>query len=112
MAVFLGMGLGVALGRRYPYLFEWVFPALLVLAAVLALSKQVGLMDLGFPDPSISLWGADVRMVSFGQFCLATLVVVGLFWLVTLAGDAGVFAHGHSGGLVVRAASAPAGLYL
>ena len=84
MAVFLGMGLGVALGRRYPHLFEWVFPALLVLAAVLALSKQVGLMDLGFPDPSISLWGADVRMVSFGQFCLATLVVVGLFWLVTL----------------------------
>jgi hypothetical protein len=84
MAVFLGMGLGVALGRRYPHLFEWVFPALLVLAAVLALSKQVGLMDLGFPDPSISLWGADVRMVSFGQFCLATLVVVGLFWLVAL----------------------------
>jgi len=84
MAVFLGMGLGVALGRRYPHLFEWVFPALLVLAAVLALSKQVGLMDLGFPDPSISLWGADVRMASFGQFCLATLVVVGLFWLVTL----------------------------
>ncbi|QUV99902.1 methyltransferase domain-containing protein [Chloracidobacterium sp. MS 40/45] len=84
MAVFLGMGLGVALGRRYPHLFEWVFPALLVLAAVLALAAPVGLMHMGFPDPSISLWGADVRMVSFGQFCLATLVVVGLFWLVTL----------------------------
>ncbi|WP_058867903.1 class I SAM-dependent methyltransferase [Chloracidobacterium thermophilum] len=84
MAVFLGMGLGVALGRRYPHLFEWVFPALLVLAAVLALADPIGLMNMGFPDPSISLWGADVRMVSFGQFCLATLVVVGLFWLVTL----------------------------
>ncbi len=84
MAVFLGMGLGVALGRRYPHLFEWVFPALLVLAAVLALAAPIGLMNMGFPDPSISLWGADVRMVSFGQFCLATLVVVGLFWLVTL----------------------------
>ncbi len=84
MAVFLGMGLGVALGRRYPHLFEWVFPALLGLTALLALAAPIGLMNMGFPDPSISLWGADVRVASFGQFCLATLVVVGLFWLVTL----------------------------
>lgn len=84
MAVFLGMGLGVALGRRYPHLFEWVFPALLFLAVVLALAAPVGLMDMGFPDLSISLWGADISAASFGQFCLATLVVVGLFWLVAL----------------------------
>lgn len=84
MAVFLGMGLGVALGRRYPHLFEWVFPALLGLTAILAFADSAGLMNMGFPDPSISLWGADIKIASFGQFCFATLVVVSVFWLVAL----------------------------
>ncbi|OYT71015.1 MAG: hypothetical protein CFK52_09395 [Chloracidobacterium sp. CP2_5A] len=81
IAVFLGMGLGVALGRKHPALFKWTFPTLFALAALLAFSDRIGLMDLGFPDPSISLWGADISRGGVG-FLFAVGVVLGLFWLI------------------------------
>ncbi len=82
IAVFLGMGLGVALGRKHPALFKWTFPTLFALAALLAFSDRIGLMNLGFPDPSISLWGGDVSNQGILQFLLAVGIVLGLFWLI------------------------------
>src|SRR6478752_1084289 len=59
IAAFLGMGLGVALGRRRPGLVHLVAPVLLVLALPLAFSEKLNLVHLSFPDHSISLWGAE-----------------------------------------------------
>lgn len=59
ICAFLGMGLGVALGRRHPGLVHGVLPALLVLALPLAFSERLELVHLRFPDASIMLWGGD-----------------------------------------------------
>lgn len=59
IAAFLGMGLGVALGRRHPGLVHLVLPIMLLLAVPLAFSESWGLVHLVFPDQSISLWGGE-----------------------------------------------------
>lgn len=59
IAAFLGMGMGVAVGRRQPGLVHLVLPVLLLLAVPLAFSEQLGLVHLVFPDQSISLWGGE-----------------------------------------------------
>jgi hypothetical protein len=56
ISAFLGMGLGVSLGRRYPGLFRLALPALLIVALPLAFSERLGLVHLYFPDNSIMLW--------------------------------------------------------
>lgn len=59
IGAFLGMGLGVGLGRRNPGLVHLALPGLLVLAVPLAFSEQLGLMHMHFPDQSIVLWGGE-----------------------------------------------------
>lgn len=59
MASFLGMGLGVAIGRRRPRLIEFALPSLVVLAAILTFSAQLHLLRIAFPDPTLSIWGAE-----------------------------------------------------
>lgn len=59
ICAFLGIGLGVALGRRYPGLVHFALPALVVLALPLAFSESLQLVDMRFPDQSIMLWGAQ-----------------------------------------------------
>lgn len=80
LAAFLGMGLGIAVGRKRPDLVRLSLPLLVVLSAVLALSPQLGLMHVKFPDPSISLWGAETGLTWTSVQSL--VLVVGLFWLV------------------------------
>lgn len=84
IAAFLGMGLGVALGRKHPALFKWFFPTLFVLAGLLTLAEHIGLMHLSFPDPAISLWGAEFGTRNLLGFTFAVSVVLGLFWLIAL----------------------------
>ncbi len=81
LAAFLGMGLGVALGRRHPGLVHCALPTLAVLSALLAFAGPLGLMHVEFPDPSIALWGGESQSTLAGFFG-ATLLVTGLFWLV------------------------------
>ena len=45
LASFLGMGLGVALGRRRPGLVHYCLPTLALLSLVLAFSRAMGLID-------------------------------------------------------------------
>ncbi len=59
MASFLGMGLGVAIGRRRPRLIDFALPSLVILAAILTFSAQLGLLRIAFPDPTLSIWGAE-----------------------------------------------------
>ena len=87
LAAFLGMGLGVALGRRRPALVHAALPAIAVFAAILAFAPQLHLMDVHFPDPSISLWGGDSRPTTLWHFLAVTALVAAIFWAV-----AGIFA--------------------
>ncbi len=61
ISAFLGMGLGVALGRRRPGLVHLVVPVLLLLALPFAFSEPLGLVHMTFPDRTIALWGAETR---------------------------------------------------
>jgi hypothetical protein len=85
VATFLGMGLGVGLGRKHPGLSRWGVPALAAVSIVLALSGPLGLMHLVFPDPAISLWGGEGTS-TWLQFLGSALVVTACFWCV-----AGIF---------------------
>lgn len=82
LAAFLGMGLGVALGRRRPNLVHWALPAMAVLCAVLAFSGPLHIMNVQFPDPTISLWGGETRASNIWQFLAVTGMIAAIFWAV------------------------------
>lgn len=82
IASFLGMGLGVGLGRRRPQLVHLALPWLLVLLLVLTSAGPLGLTTLSFPDPSLFMWGMAKAREGAAGFALATGAVVLLFWLV------------------------------
>src|SRR5438270_7565916 len=52
VGAFLGMGLGVAVGRRRPGLVHWALPAVAALSIVLGAAEPLGLVHLSFPDSS------------------------------------------------------------
>jgi SAM-dependent methyltransferase len=81
LAAFLGMGLGLQLGRKHPGLVRFALPALVPLAAVLAFSPELGLVHLRFPDPSIGLWGVQGPATLQG-FLTSGSIVLALFWAV------------------------------
>ena len=81
MASFLGMGLGVAIGRRRPRLIELALPSLVVLAAILTFSAQLHLLRIAFPDPTLSIWGAETLRGN-ETFIRNLAKIVALFGLV------------------------------
>jgi hypothetical protein len=85
VATFLGMGLGVGVGRTHPDWGRWALPAIAIVSMVLAGSEALGLMRMVFPDPAISLWGGEARG-TWTQFFGSALVVTASFW-----GIAGIF---------------------
>src|ERR1051326_2040311 len=85
MAAFLGMGLGVALGKRHPRLAYATLPLLMLLCALLCYAKPLDLAGLSFPDRSVMLWGAD-GLKADEDFATNLKLVLALFALV-----AGVF---------------------
>src|SRR5262245_48686117 len=84
IAAFLGMGLGVALGRRRPGLVHGVFPVLLLLALPLAFSEPLQLVHLHFPDHTITLWGGEVVAANAWVFGRNLAIFCGLLGLVVL----------------------------
>jgi hypothetical protein len=104
IACFLGLGTGLALGRRCAWLVHAVLPALLALVLLFAFSDQVGLMHLRLPDPAIHLWGAERAGATSAEFLLSVAIVVALF-----AAIAGVFccAGGALGHLFARSGDLP-----
>jgi SAM-dependent methyltransferase len=92
IAAFLGMGLGVALGRRRRGLVHWTLPALAPLAAVLGCAEPLGLVRLAFPDPSVHTWGAELvrggtwRLLS--SFAVFGALVAGVVAVFVFAGSA------------------------
>ena len=78
MAAFLGMGLGVALGARRPDLQHWTLPALALFSIPIALSEQLDIMHLNFPDLSMMLWGGE-SWTTTGKFVVNVLTLLVLF---------------------------------
>ena len=91
IAAFLGMGLGVALGRKRPELYRWLFPTLFLFSLIAGTAELTGLSGLVFPDPAVHLWGAEQATDVF-TFASVFGLLLGLFWLVvaifTFAGTA------------------------
>jgi hypothetical protein len=79
IGAFLGMGLGVALGRRRPGLIHLALPALLVTALPLAFSEKLGLVHLYFPDNSIMIWYVGLVPADPAAFAGHILIFIGLF---------------------------------
>lgn len=75
ISAFLGMGLGVALGKRRPGLVHAVLPLLAVYSLILCNSTRLGLVHMTFPDPSISLWGAEIARAGAGLMAFAGLLL-------------------------------------
>jgi spermine/spermidine synthase len=86
IGAFLGMGLGVAVGRRRPELLHRTLPALAVLSVIFGAAEPLHLLHLSFPDSSVHLWGAE----GMGETRLRLLLNLGIF-LVLFAGIVGVF---------------------
>ncbi|HXH93336.1 MAG TPA: class I SAM-dependent methyltransferase, partial [Thermoanaerobaculia bacterium] len=91
MASFLGMGLGIAIGRRRPRLIDLALPSLVVLAAILTFSSQLHLLRIAFPDPTLSIWGAETLRGN-ETFITNLAKIVALFalvvWIFVCAGSA------------------------
>ncbi len=95
ITAFLGMGVGVALGRRHAGLVHFTLPALLLVSLPVAGSDMLGLVRLGFPDQSITLWGAEKvagNPVQFAGHLAIFLVLLAVLGAVFVAAGA---ALGH-----------------
>lgn len=79
---FLGIGLGVALGRRFPGLVHLGMPALLLLALPLGLSEPLGLVHLVFPDNSVLLFGGEMQKADWGVFARNMTIFASLILLL------------------------------
>lgn len=84
IAAFLGMGLGVALGRTKPGLVHGLLPLLLLLAVPLAFSEPLGLVHLRFPDQTIMLWGGEMLEADPWMFARNLVIFGALLTLVIL----------------------------
>lgn len=75
IGAFLGIGLGVAVGRRRPELVHWILPALAALSLVLGAAEELRLVHLTFPDSAVHLWGAE----GMGETRLRLILNLGIF---------------------------------
>lgn len=85
IGAFLGMGIGLALGPRHTALVHATLPALLLVSLALGLAEPLGLIHLSFPDPAVSLWGAERaadgfrRVLHLGVFLAIVLGIIAVF---------------------------------
>jgi hypothetical protein len=92
---FLGMGVGLLVGRRLSGLQHLTLPALALLAVPIAFSEPLRIVHMPFPDGSIHLWGAEARSQSLLVFLGATSVVLALFCAVVAVFVCAGAAVGH-----------------
>ncbi|MFZ3323759.1 MAG: hypothetical protein WA190_15410 [Usitatibacter sp.] len=81
LAAFLGMGLGVGLGRYSARLARWSLPVLAVVCVLLSTAQPLGFIHVQFPDLAPTDWGVK-EGGQFLQFAGAALLVTACFWAV------------------------------
>ncbi|HVS51863.1 MAG TPA: methyltransferase domain-containing protein [Opitutaceae bacterium] len=108
IAAFLGLGLGVALGRRAPGLAHGTLPMLLLVALPIALAEPLGLVSLRFPDQSIALWGAQIVPADLGMFFRHLAVFLALLGGIgaVFVGAGATLGHLFGGAATLRAYTA------
>lgn len=86
IGAFLGMGLGLALGKRYPGLIHYVLPVLLCAAIPLGFSEELKLVHLKMPDPQnvIYMWASTEQGTGLLQLT-ANLVWFIFIYLLLIA---------------------------
>jgi len=82
IGAFLGMGLGVATGRRHPGLVHWVLPILFLACMPFAFSEQLDIVRMSFPDETISLWGAEIARGGLPIFVRNLAIFLALFCML------------------------------
>lgn len=92
ITAFMGLGLGLALGRRHAWLLHMALPALAVLSVPLAFSEPLGLVHLTFPDTAVHIWGAEaaVNGLTLARNLAIFLALLLLVVVVFVAAGAGV----------------------
>jgi hypothetical protein len=81
LAAFLGMGLGVGLGRYASRLARWSLPVLAAVCVLLASAGPLGFIHVQFPDLAPTDWGLK-EGGEFIQFVGAASLVTACFWAV------------------------------
>jgi len=82
LAAFLGMGLGVGLGRHAERLARWALPALAVVSIILACAAPLRLVHVSFPDLPTE-W-SEASGGTWLHFTSAALLVTACFWAMAL----------------------------
>lgn len=80
LAAFLGMGLGVGLGRFGMRLGRWSVPALAIVSVLLALAGPLGLVHVKFPDLPTD-WTLETGR-TWLQFVAGASLVTACFWVI------------------------------
>ena len=81
LAAFLGMGLGVGLGRHSARLARWSMPALAIVCVFLASAGPLDFVHVNFPNLSPTDWGHEASGTKL-QFIGAAALVTACFWAV------------------------------
>ncbi len=83
LAAFLGMGLGVGLGRHGARLARWSLPTLAAVCLPIAFAVPLGLVHVSFPDLAPMEWGVKANG-TWLQFAGSALLVTACFWAIAL----------------------------
>jgi hypothetical protein len=86
IGAFLGMGLGVAIGRKRPQLFHLALPALAALSAVLAFSETLHILHTRFPGNAMAMWGMDGAKNFASSLAIIVALFIGVVIVFLLAG--------------------------
>ena len=84
IVVFLGLGVGTALGRNGRSFLHWAFPALLILSIALAFAPQLNMTQMEFPNPSVATWGGITVEYSIGEIFRNVSIFVALILTITV----------------------------
>jgi hypothetical protein len=98
ICAFLGMGLGVGLGKRRPALFQWTLPVLAALCAVLAFAQNLGIVHLSMPDDAIAMWGLLKAQSFLRSLGIISPLIVAVTFVFLCAGTrvGAIFAESES----------------